>query len=234
MTDAKTEIDRLSSLAATADPFSILGIEVFRVKPDASTTATTTRTADPPPTAREEASQPQKASAAPPKGPSDDYERLKVEHTDVRKAYRRLSLLLHSDKCSIEGAADALLRVSKAYEMLPTEATVERFIMQLERIKKRDIENRKRLQQAEEDRKRKIASGAPTGNGIANFSTMSVTQRIAAIAEQERKERSDELTRKADAIAKRQTEDRQRAEDNKERGATLAKQAAEWSNMMDM
>ena len=42
---------------------------------------------------------------------------------EVKKAFRRLAKLLHSDKCSAPGASEAMKKINRAYEKLDRDAT---------------------------------------------------------------------------------------------------------------
>ena len=243
--DQQTEIDRILALPERVDPFTVLGVSLFAPKPA-------------PAVAAEGGEAPGDAGPSPaPEGAASDepdYVRLPITLRDVTRAYRRLNLLLHPDKCSLPKAGDALHRVAEANKKLPSEATVERFAREMDRMKKRDWETARRRAAADEDRRRKVAegrngtrvvggggSGSTTGtteslggNGIANFDSMTMAQKVAAVAELDRAERQAEAARKAAAAAKKNAEDSLRAEEAKERGEELMKQAEGWSDYMDL
>jgi len=67
-----------------------------------------------------------------------DFEKCNVE--DIKKVYRKLTLVVHPDKCSDERAADAFGKIDKAYKILSDPATLQRFREAAQRKRMRDIE----------------------------------------------------------------------------------------------
>ena len=197
-------IRRILALPKNADPFAILGLDVTTKKP-----TTTTGGAD-------EASATASSSAA---------VEEEVTYATVKKAYRRISLLLHPDKCSVPKGTDAFSVVDIAYKRLPDEQSVERFKVQIQRKIMKEEQDRKRQEEAmRESREAKAGS-------VQSYAGLTVAQRKQLVLDAADESRREFNARRGEEIQRKQAAVRERNEKDETLSTAIADQQQQWSDL---
>ena len=215
MTEAEqiATVKRILALPKTIDPFTILGIDIAKLTTVKSRGEVAGET-------EEGVGATSSSNAA-----TDDAE--EISHTTVKKAYRRISLLLHPDKCSVPRGTDAFSVVDRAYKMLPDEPSVERFKVQLRRKAEREEQARQRQVEAERQARQSKANGTP----INSLAGLSVAQRKQIVLEAADEQRREANARKADDIQRRQAALRQKTERDTAISDSISSQQQQWADL---
>ncbi|CEM21669.1 unnamed protein product [Vitrella brassicaformis CCMP3155] len=140
---------------------------------------------------------------------------------DLKKAYRKLSLIIHPDKCKHERAHDAFQVVSKAYEELQMPENRAKYKGVIDDAR-RELEKVR----AKENKRRKAAGDPPLEESTFD-------EELAALCEKklktfEARRAYAEKTRKANEMREKQQEDELEKEEEEKR-----KEKRKWEEMRD-
>jgi len=137
------------------------------------------------------------------------------EISDIEKAYRKLSLLVHPDKCALPNGKDAFSILDNAKKSIPDEGVLQKL----------KIAHKRRMEKAEEESRRRAQRGA---GGIGGGGETD-EQRRARLREEHRYERVLEAARLGDMDAEKKARNEAKVKDDALLEAQLKEQAATWS-----